>query len=1139
MPEQERKSNFATITQRVRSVEHREVKIALLRGFAFSCAFLFLVILAAAGIEAVFRLSPAGRLILSAGALIAAAGILAWQAGPALLRMAGFLPRTPEDAMALRIGSHFPHIKDRLLNALQVYRDLGKDRGSAASPRLVEASFDDVAREVVRLDFTPVVSDAPARLAARTALYSFCFTGLLFLLFPGGLFNAAYRVIHFNRQFLPPAPFTFEISPGSKEVVKGETIPILIRIKGEPQPVISLFTREEGQTDFDRIMLRPDSTGLFRYTFENIRSSIRYYASAREYPSPEYALTMIDRPLIRNLRVRISPPAYTRLPTRYLEDNTGDVSALAGTAIDFDLTLNKEIVSAALLLNDSLRVPMQHEGAAASGRLRLTKTGSYSFELTDAAGIRNADPIRYALNVLPDLPPAVRIVEPQNSTTDIAEDMRLPMLLKISDDYGFSRMRLAYKLVSSKYEKPAEEYSYLNIPLPIQAGTEAEVPYLWNCNALNLVPEDVVSYYVEVFDNDAVNGPKSARSAIYTLRLPSMEEVFARADKTQEKAVDELKKSLNDVEKLQKELEDVHREMKKTNLQQPADWQQKKKLEEILKRQEELTKKVDDVTGKLNQMTQEMQQHNLMSEETVRKYQELQQLMQQMNIPELQQAMKKLQEAMKNVSPEMMKQALENMQFNEEMFRQSIERTMELLKRLQIEQKTDELSKRAEDLAGKQEELAKRTEQANGQNAEEMQKLAREQEELREQAQAMQKELSELRKMMEEFPQDMPLQELQEAQSEMNLNDMQSQMSQSAGMCQGGNKQGAAQQQKKTADQLRKFQKKMDQVKKKLRENQDRAVMNAFRKALQDVLQLSERQESLKNASADLPPNSQQFRQGEEEQQQISELLRRLADDLMKLSKKTFSVTPDMAQHIGRAMQQMQQSMESMEQRNGEQARSSQTSAMGELNEAAKKIAQAMQSQSGGQAGGGMSLMQQLQRMAMQQQAINQGTQQLGEGQMSMEARAQMQRLLGQQAALQKTLQQLEEESKRSQDGSRILGDLNKIAEDMQEVVRDMQQENVNPETIQRQEKILSRLLDASRSARERDYEKKRRSETGQDVVRRSPADIDPSLLEEKQGIQRDLQKAIQEGYSKDYEELIRKYFNTLQQMTVQPGGTP
>jgi uncharacterized protein YicC (UPF0701 family) len=203
---------------------------------------------------------------------------------------------------------------------------------------------------------------------------------------------------------------------------------------------------------------------------------------------------------------------------------------------------------------------------------------------------------------------------------------------------------------------------------------------------------------------------------------------------------------------------------------------------------------------------------------------------------------------------------------------------------------------------------------------------------------------------------------------------------------------------------------------------------------------------------------------------------------------------------------------------------------MAELNEAAKQLANAMQSSSQGGSSMGGSLMQQLRQMAQQQMDINGSMPNPSSGS-SMQERQRLQRLMQQQAAVQKSLQELNEEAKRSEEGKRITGDLERIAEEMQEVVRDMQQNNVNPNTLQKQERILSRLLDASRSMRERDWEKRRRSRTGEDVARRTPGQLSDELTDPRQAIRSDLQKAVNEGYARDYEVLIRRYFERLEEV--------
>ena len=125
------------------------------------------------------------------------------------------------------------------------------------------------------------------------------------------------------------------------------------------------------------------------------------------------------------------------------------------------------------------------------------------------------------------------------------------------------------------------------------------------------------------------------------------------------------------------------------------------------------------------------------------------------------------------------------------------------------------------------------------------------------------------------------------------------------------------------------------------------------------------------------------------------------------------------------------------------------------------------------------------------------------------------------------------EEAKNAGEYSRLLGDLDQISKEMQEVQTDLAQGNVNPETIKKEERILSRLLDSQRSTRERDYEKRRTSEAGKCISRPSPAEIDLSTQEGKNRLRQELLKILEGKYSKDYEELIKKYFEQLEKEEV------
>jgi hypothetical protein len=84
--------------------------------------------------------------------------------------------------------------------------------------------------------------------------------------------------------------------------------------------------------------------------------------------------------------------------------------------------------------------------------------------------------------------------------------------------------------------------------------------------------------------------------------------------------------------------------------------------------------------------------------------------------------------------------------------------------------------------------------------------------------------------------------------------------------------------------------------------------------------------------------------------------------------------------------------------------------------------------------------------------------------------------------------------------------------------------------TIERQEQILTRMLDAQKSVREREYSKERKREVGKAYARKSPGENMDTEDERAKKLQTDLMRALNEGYNPDYEKLIEEYFKTLNQ---------
>jgi hypothetical protein len=229
----------------------------------------------------------------------------------------------------------------------------------------------------------------------------------------------------------------------------------------------------------------------------------------------------------------------------------------------------------------------------------------------------------------------------------------------------------------------------------------------------------------------------------------------------------------------------------------------------------------------------------------------------------------------------------------------------------------------------------------------------------------------------------------------------------------------------------------------------------------------------------------------------------------------------------------MMRSIQAMQSRNSSYAASQQAEAMKSLNEAASMMQGSIESMMQGSGQGGMmSLMQQMGQMSQQQMGLNNLTQKLqqgNQGQLTSSEQAELQRIQQQQEVIRKSLEELNREARRTGESRKIPANLENIVKEMEEVISDMNSQRLDDKLIQKQERILSRMLDAQRSMNERDFEKQRESFTGENFNRESPDELNLNSAKQRDIIKDELNRAANEGYKKDYENLIRKYFEELQ----------
>jgi hypothetical protein len=305
------------------------------------------------------------------------------------------------------------------------------------------------------------------------------------------------------------------------------------------------------------------------------------------------------------------------------------------------------------------------------------------------------------------------------------------------------------------------------------------------------------------------------------------------------------------------------------------------------------------------------------------------------------------------------------------------------------------------------------------------------------------------------------------------------------------------------------------------RKNRER-IQESLRRASYRLLQVSAEQEEL---SRQITNGSISRSRAAERQASIETGLSQVADSIYQISRETFSISPQIGKALGMAKASMSRSQQTLSQSDqnvaGEQARSS-----GLVHQAVLAMQETSEGLDG-QSGSGMEdFLAGLEQAGAQQAALSRALAELlGQGNLSPQAQAAMQRLAAQQRALKDRLEKLIRDHG---DMPGIAGRLDDVAQEMERVLEDLDRRRPDRRTIDRQEKILSRLLDAQKSLNQRDYSRDRKATTGSDIIRRSPSPVSLETAEWMERIRRDLLRLGREGYSPEYEMLIRQYFDAL-----------
>ena len=1105
--------NYQLLIQKLDQFIRKYYLNKLLRGALYSTGLILGLFLINNILEYFFYFSPAVRKPMVYTSLgISALALGGWVLDP-LFRYFRLGKVISHQQAATIIGSHFMGVKDKLLNILQLHQQAG----SSENTTLILASINQKSEEIRLVPFKAAIDLAQNKKYLRFALPPMLILLVLLFAAPSVIQESTYRLLNTSREFFRPAPFGFSLEETALRVVQYEDFTLNIAIEGDQLPNEAFI-----EIDNYRYRLNKESQSSFSYLFKNVQNDVSFRLVAAGVTSRKYDLKVLRKPNLASFEVQLNYPDYTEKKDERLE-NTGDLIVPEGTQINwvFKASHTDEVRLRFSLGNALLSAKRFAEDLFSFGKkAKQSETYRLFFVNQD---VPKGDSVSYSITVIPDQYPSInaeRFVDSSNSRVQFFAG-------ESADDYGLRNISFNYRI------KPAQkpEGPIVTIPLARPNAKQAGFQYAFDLLQLNLAPGDEVSYYFEVFDNDAVNGPKSSKTNVMVYSMPTTKEFEAMAEKNNLQIKENLQKALAESRKVQQQM----KKMREKLLQEKEiNWQTRKELEKLLERQKQLQQEIEKAKEAFDENLENQKQFAPNDEETQQKQDQLQKMMEETMNEELQKLMQQLEELLQKMEKDQALDMMQKMESRDKQVEMDLERLTELFKQMELEQEMKNTIDKLEKLAEQQEKLSKETQNAEGDQKD---KLLEKQEDINKSFQELKEQMDNIEKKNEELENPQQLGDNKE-----DMKDIQRDINESKTNLDQKQNQKAAQSQKNAAQKMKNMANNMNSKMQSQEMEQMMEDMQALRQLLENLVGLSFDQEALIKKLEKAEINTPRYVSLVQEQFKIKDDFRIVQDSLQALAKRVFQIESFVTGKVTDIVENMSTSLDDLEERRKFQAADHQQRTMKNLNDLALMLSETMN-----QMQQQMSMMMSGSQMCAKpspgggkpKDKISQGQQQLN-GQMQ-QMRQQMEKegqnpsakefaqMAARQAALRKALQekqrQLQQQGKGSDKG------LKEAIEQMDKTEIDLVNKRLTNEMIKRQQDILSRLLEHENAERQQEFDEKRKSETAAEMQRKMPPALEEYIRQRKAEIEQF--KTVSPNLKPYYKNLVENYFNALK------GGNP
>ncbi len=1015
------------------------------------------------------------------------------------------------------IGDHFTEVKDKLLNILQL-----KKQADTTETDLINASINQKIGELKPVPFKSAINLGQNRKYLKYALPPLLLLFVILFAAPNLITSSTDRLIRNNEKFERPAPFTFSVENNDMTLVQFEDFELDVKV----QPVESGAIPNEVFIDVDNYQYKliPDEKDRTRFTykFRKVSKDTKFNLFSGGFESKEYELEVLKKPNIVGFDISLDYPRYTGRKDETVA-NIGDVVVPVGTSLRWKFTSqNTEELGIKFSREKEILKTDRSGGQAFGLKRRAMKDETYMVYVSNQY-LKNADSVGYSISVTPDLYPTINVEKFEDST-----DNRLLFFVgDASDDYGLRSLTFNYTL---RQEDDKQAPSIETIPLETDAGKQTQYDYTWDLQPLALKPGDELTYYFEVYDNDGVNGNKASKTSVMNFKMPTVEEFEKMEDENNEEIKDNLKETLEEAQKLREEVDEIKNKMLQ---KKELDWKDKKDIENLLDRHKEMQNKMENAQENFEENLKNQNEFEETKESIMEKQEKIQKMFEELMSEEMKELMKKMEELLDEMTKEDAMEQLEEMDLSDEELEKELDRMLELFKEMELEHQLEQAAEKLEELAKEQEELSEESEKGE-KSAEELEK---EQEKLNEEFEKIKEDIENLEEKNEELESPKELGDMEE-QSE----DIEQEMEQSSEQLQQQEKQKASESQKSASEKMKEMAQQMRSMMASANMEQMEEDMESLRQLLENLVTLSFDQEETMEDIGESQINTPNYVELVQKQYKIKDDFKLVEDSLQALSKRVFQIESFVTEKVTDVKRSIRDGLEQLEERKKTTASTKQQYAMTGMNDLALMLSEVMQQmqqqmasqmsgsqmcQNPGKGQGGSKgktkmggLQQQLNdQLTKMQEEMKGGKKPGGKKGMS----KQFAEMAAKQAAIRKAMQELQEEKGQRGEGSKQLQEL---IDQMDKTETDLVNKRLTEQMMQRQQEILTRLLETEKAEREREYEEKRKSKTAQEKERKMPPELEEYIKKREAEIE--MYKSVSPSLKPYYKTLVEDYFNSL-----------